>query len=476
MGLLAGLAIFVTFVNVLLGITIIFLERKQVSTTWAWLMVLFFIPIFGFILYLFLGQNLSKAKLFRVSSEASEFFTSLKQRQKKLFDHHHESNYEYQGLMYMNLVNNDSIFSNDNHVEVFTDGHKKMDDLIREIEGAKEFIHIQYYIVRNDDTGQRLINALTKKAYEGVEVRFLYDDMGSLSLRRSALAPLIKAGGHVAAFFPSRIPYINLRLNYRNHRKIAVVDGVIGYIGGFNIGNEYLGMVRKFGYWRDTHLKVNGSTVYSLQTRFYLDWNHASKYKMAPSPKYFPDIQPQGNSGMQIITSGPDSEWQQIKNAYIKLILSAKESVYIQTPYFIPDDSLMDAIKIASLSGVDVKIMIPNKPDHMFVYWATYAHIGQLIDAGVRSFTYENGFLHAKTLVVDGKVASVGTANIDVRSFKLNFEVNAIVYDPILSNELQQIFIEDLAHSYEITEEVYRNRTNLIKIKESVSRLLSPIL
>ncbi|MFC0524579.1 cardiolipin synthase [Pontibacillus salicampi] len=476
MTIITILALFVTIVNILLGITIIFLERKQVSTTWAWLMVLFFIPIVGFLLYLFLGQNLSRRKIFKLSSEASEFFSSLKVKQTEQLDLHNKTDYPFQELMYMNLVNNDSIYTMDNEVEVFTDGKDKTEDLIQAIENAEYFIHIQYYIVRHDRTGRRIIEALTQKAAEGVEVRFLYDDMGSINLRKSVLKPLIEAGGMVAAFFPSRIPYLNLRLNYRNHRKIAVIDGDIGYVGGFNIGDEYLGMVKKFGYWRDTHFKIRGSAVYSLETRFYLDWNHASKNKLPASPMYYPEMETSDTIGMQIITCGPDSEWQQIKNAYIKLILSAKESVYIQTPYFIPDDSLMDAIKIASLSGVDVRIMIPNKPDHMFVYWATYAHIGQLLDAGVRSFTYENGFLHAKTLVVDGKVASVGTANIDVRSFKLNFEVNAIVYDETTSRKLHQIFLEDLKYCNEITKEVYQNRTNLIKMKESISRLLSPIL
>ncbi|KGX87061.1 cardiolipin synthase [Pontibacillus litoralis] len=476
MDIFAILAILGLIINILMGIAIIFLERKQASTTWAWLMVLFFIPIFGFILYLLFGQNLSRRKIFQLSSEAENFFKALKKKQTEMLQLHKETEFEYQDLMYMNLVNNESILTLDNEVELFIDGHEKMDDLIQSIEEANYFIHIQYYIVQNDATGKRLIEALTRKAHEGVEVRFLYDEMGSRGLRRSTLKPLIDAGGHVAAFFPSRIPYINLRLNYRNHRKIVVIDGEIGFVGGFNIGDEYLGLDHKFGYWRDTHFKVHGSSVYALETRFYLDWNHASRNKLQPSPKYFPEMDPHGNSGMQIITSGPDSEWQQIKNAYIKLILSAKESIYIQTPYFIPDDSLMDAINIASLSGVDVRIMIPNKPDHPFVYWATYSHIGQLIDSGVRSYTYENGFLHAKTLVVDGKVASVGTANIDVRSFKLNFEVNAIVYDHEVAQSLHQVFEQDLEDCQEITKEVYKNRSTLIKLKESISRLLSPIL
>ncbi len=287
---------------------------------------------------------------------------------------------------------------------------------------------------------------------------------------------MIKAGGEVASFFPSKIPLINLRINYRNHRKLAIIDGKYGFIGGFNIGNEYIGLSKKFGYWRDTHLRIKGSSVHMMQTRFFLDWRHASKEKTLYDEKYYPTIETNGKTGIQIVSSGPDSEQEQIKIGYLKMINSARESIYIQTPYFVPDQSILEALKIASLSGVDVKIMIPNKPDHMFVYWATYSYIGELLGSGVKAYTYENGFIHAKTIVVDGKISSVGTANIDVRSFKLNFEVNAFIYDTKTSTELKKIFEDDLKISSEITIEKYKRRSKLIVVKESISRLLSPVL
>lgn len=232
------------------------------------------------------------------------------------------------------------------------------------------------------------------------------------------------------SLFPSRLRPINLRLNYRNHRKLVIIDGETGYVGGFNVGDEYLGLNPKFGYWRDTHLRLQGTAVHAIQTRFILDWNQASHHHtLTYVPNHFPECEPKGNVGMQIVTSGPDSEWEQIKNGYIKMISTAKRSILIQTPYFIPDSSLLDALRIACLSGIDVKIMIPNKPDHAFVYWATLSYIGDLLKAGASVYIYDNGFIHAKTIVVDDETASVGTANIDVRSFRLNFEVNAFIYD-----------------------------------------------
>ena len=264
-----------------------------------------------------------------------------------------------------------------------------------------------------------MIDLLTKKAREGVKVRILYDEMGSRRIKKRSFNKLIEAGGEVEVFFPSKIPFVNLRINFRNHRKIVIIDGTIAYVGGFNVGDEYLGLDKKFGYWRDTHLRITGDAVHATQIRFILDWNQASnRHDIYYNKEYFPDIPKKGNIPLQIVTSGPDSEWEQIKYGYIKMISSAKKSIYIQTPYFIPDASILDALRIAILSGVDVKIMIPNKPDHMFVYWATLSYIGELLKAGAKVYIYENGFIHAKMIVVDDEAASVGTAKIDVRSFR----------------------------------------------------------
>ncbi|MGJ7921576.1 cardiolipin synthase [Neobacillus sp. LXY-4] len=467
--------------NLLLAGIVVFLERRNVSATWAWLMVLFFIPVLGFILYIIFGQNLSRRRIFKWDKHEHTYLQRAVFAQMKLIEENRSEFrqpviHEYKDLIYLHLNNNEALFTENNGLRIFTDGHEKFDALLSDIYSATEHIHLIYYIIRDDDLGRKISDALAAKARQGVEVRVLYDDSGSRYLSRRFKKQIEQAGGKIESFFPGKIPLINLRVNYRNHRKMAIIDSKIGYIGGFNIGNEYLGLNPKFGYWRDTHLRIEGEAVNNLQSRFMLDWNQASKVKISFKDYYYPTLAKQGEIGIQIVSSGPDSEWEQIKHGYIKMILSAKKYVYIQTPYLIPDESLLDALKIAAFSGVDVQIMIPNKPDHPFVYWATYSNAGQLLRAGVKIFTYENGFLHAKMIVVDGQIASVGTANIDVRSFRLNFEVNAFLYHSETAQKLVKIFAEDIQHSSELTPEKYQKRSIMIQTKESISRLLSPIL
>lgn len=472
----------ILLLNIIFAIIVIFLENKDPGTTWAWLMVLTFIPILGFILYLLLGKNLNRQHLFLWEDRKKIGIAQLIAEQTV---HFRTGNLPYsneiiennKGLIYMLLDNNDAILTTNNTVEIFTDGKEKFHSLFKDIRSAEDFIHLQYYIFKNDDLGTKLINLLTQKAKQGVKVRILYDDLGSKSLQKKALKELKLAGGEVEAFFPSKLPLINFRINFRNHRKLVIIDGKIGYLGGFNVGDEYLGLKEKFGYWRDTHLRITGSAVYAIQTRFILDWNQAShRYDISYSPNLFPNVETVGNIGMQIVSSGPDSELEQIKYGFIKLISSAKKSIWIQTPYFVPDASVMDALKIASLTGKDVRIMIPDKPDHPFIYWATMSHIGELLKAGAKVYIYNNGFIHAKTLVVDQKLSSVGTANIDVRSFRLNFEVNSFIYDEGIAKQLTDIFCRDLEVSKALTLDEYKKRPLYIRFKESISRLLSPIL
>ncbi|SET52011.1 cardiolipin synthase [Oceanobacillus limi] len=470
----------VMFFNIVLGVSIVFLERKDASSAWAWLMVLLFIPVAGFFLYLIFGRRLSNQRIFSWDTKSrlgvqKAVQTQLKEMETNQFPFKNEELKNYQSLYYLHLKNDDAILTQDNRVKIFTDGHEKFDRLIKDMETATDHIHLLYYILRNDELGQRIAHVLRKKAREGIEVRVLYDDMGSRRIGRKYLKRLRESGVQVESFFPPKIPNINFKINYRNHRKLAIIDGKIGYIGGFNIGDEYLGKSSRFGYWRDTHLRIVGSAVQQMQTRFILDWNQASRNDILYDERYY-EAEPSGDVGIQIVSSGPDSDWEQIKNGYIKMILSAKKYVYIQTPYLIPDESLRDALRIAALSGVHVKIMIPNKPDHPFVYWATLSYVGDLLNAGAEVFIYQNGFLHSKTLIVDGKIASVGTANIDVRSFRLNFEVNAFLYDQALAERLVEAFKDDIQHSTQVTLKLYQKRSIGIRIKESISRLLSPIL
>jgi cardiolipin synthase len=479
MDILSYILLFTLILNIALAISIIFLERKNATSIWAWLLVLFFIPILGFILYLIFGKPIYRGRIFTWDTKSrlgvkKAVKQQLEALKSKTFTFNNPEIAGYEDLIYMHLRNDDAIYTQNNAVDVFTDGHEKFNQLIKDLESAKDHIHLQYYIVRDDGLGDRLAETLIKKAKEGVKVRFLFDDLGSRRLRNKYIKRLRKAGIQVEAFFPSKL-MLNLKINYRNHRKLGIIDGKIGYIGGFNVGDEYLGKSPKFGYWRDTHLRVTGSAVENMQTRFILDWNQASRDDILYDDRYYA-AETSGNIGIQIVSSGPDQDWEQIKNGYIKMIMSAKEYIYIQTPYFIPDESMKDALEIAILSGVDVRVMIPNKPDHPFVYWATLASSGELLNTGAHIYIYQNGFLHAKNIIVDGKIASVGTANIDVRSFRLNFEVNAFLYNEELTKRLEHAFHEDVKLSTQMTKKLYEKRSLGIRFKEAISRLISPVL
>ncbi|WP_332628782.1 cardiolipin synthase [Halalkalibacter flavus] len=472
---------FIFILNIALAIMIIFLERRNVSSIWMWVLVLTLLPLAGFFLYIIFGRNLSKSKLFRWDEKSYLLLkklvsTQLMSFREKKIKTRDDTIEKYKDFIIMNLTHNASLLTQNNKLDVFIDGKEKFHSLLADIEQANQHIHILYYIIRDDELGNKLADALAKKASEGIKVRLLYDDLGSRNLSKRFVQKIKSAGGEVESFFPPKIRFINLTINFRNHRKLVIIDGKVGYIGGFNVGDEYLGLNEKFGYWRDTHLRIVGEAVNNIQTRFIQDWNQAARKELLIKDYRLSFEKDYGQCGIQIVSSGPDSQLEQIKKAYIKMILSAKDYVYIQSPYFIPDESLLDALKIACFSGLDVRIMIPNKPDHPFVYWATYSNIGELLKIGAKVYIYENGFLHCKTIVSDGEIGSVGTANIDVRSFRLNFEVNAFLYSSKEVARLTDIFYKDMDHSRELTLEQYEKRTLKIRFKESVSRLLSPIL
>ncbi|MCB2293089.1 cardiolipin synthase [Clostridium algoriphilum] len=469
------------FINILFALAVVFIERKNPASTWTWLMVLLFLPSIGFILYLFLGQNLKRKRMFSLKKEERENLTSIINKQKEFLndDDLIKTNpflSKYSDMMKLNLCSDNSFYTNNNHVTIFTDGKAKFDQLKESLKNAKVYIHMEYYIFQNDTLGGAILKILCDKAKEGVEVKLLYDGMGCLKVHNSFFKPLIESGGKVACFFPPFLPYINLRVNFRNHRKICTIDGHFAFIGGFNIGDEYLGHSKKFGFWRDTHLFIQGDAIDALQLHFLMDWRFAAKEDSTFDNKYFPHRTPVGRTGLQIVSSGPDSTWNSIKNGYLKMISKAEKNIYIETPYFIPDDSILEALKIASLSGVDVRIIIPSKPDHPFVYWASTSYMGELLESGVKCYTYTKGFLHSKFLSIDKSISSVGTANLDIRSFTLNFEINAFIYDKKITTDLDHYFADDLKFCTELTLEKYIHRNLSVKFKESISRLLSPIL
>jgi len=463
-------------------VSIVFLERRDPADVVPWLFVLVFFPVVGFVLYMIFGFQYFKQKQFRLKAHGDRRILDKVIAEQKLGIEVEKTRLKqpeldpFLDLARMLLVDNASFLTSQNEVEVFIDGERKFDALFEAIKNAKDHVHMEYYIIRNDELGRKLIAALVQKAKEGVEVRFLYDDLGN-KMPKKYYRTLVSAGGKVSGFYKTLIPGLSLRVNYRNHRKIAIIDGTTGFLGGFNVGEEYLGR-GPLGYWRDTAVRIRGDGVKALQLRFVLDWNYATKEGLSPNPKYMPPVELKGGSGaeVQIVNSGPDTVWEPTKAQYLKMVNIAKKTVYLQTPYFIPDQSLLEALRMAALSGVDVRIMIPCKPDHPLVYWAGLSYVGQLLDAGVRAYNYNNGFIHAKTLTVDDIASSIGTANWDIRSFKWNFESNAIVYDKEFAARQRLIFEDDIKQSTEITKESYAKRSSWIRIRESVSRLFSAAL
>lgn len=476
------------YINLVLSIVIVFFQRREPRAVWTWLLALNFLPVVGIILYLLIGQDYRKSKMFKIKNVEDSIRKAAIKQEKFFANNDRVLNdpytKDYQRQMQYNLMSGGSLMTMKNTLKIFNDGNDKFDALIEDIKNAKEYIHLQYYIIKNDYLFMDISRELIKKADEGVEVRVLFDGMGGRFMSKKILDNMKAHKIKIGVFFPAALGKINFRINYRNHRKIAVIDGKIGYVGGFNIGKEYVDGSKKFGHWRDTHLRIVGEAVNGLELRFGLDWNYATKEDIFNSDKYFKPLEemnilPENGDDvlrMQIISSGPDSETKLIRDNYIEIINNAKDHVYIHTPYFIPDEAFMSALNVAARSGVDVRLMIPCMPDHPFVYSATLSWAGTLLEAGGKVYTYERGFLHAKSVMADGKVACVGTANMDIRSFELNFEVNAMIYDEEVTTELEDNFMRDIYDSEEYTFDMYKNRSLLQRIKEQVSRLLSPLL
>lgn len=477
MNIFYGIGIGIVVLNIIFSFFLIFIERKDPTTTWAWLLILLVLPGIGFMVYLIFGQNLSRQKIFKEKIIDDEKRRKSLTDQEKIALLKHSGGNKFSDIQKMNFNNSGAKYTINNSVDVYTNGEDKFKQLIEDIKSAKNYIHVEYYIFKNDFLGKKIIDELTKKAKEGLEVRLLVDAMGSRMLTKKTLNQYIQAGGKFSLFFPGILPHVNTRINYRNHRKIVIIDGIYGYVGGFNVGKEYINQDPEFGFWRDTHIRIKGDAVDDLNERFLLDWCYASNEIITNYDKYiYEDKNDSGDVCMQIVTSGPDHKEEYIKNAYIKIINNAKKNVYLETPYFVPDAPVLEALRISALSGVDVRIIIPGKADHFFMKWAASSYIGELLEAGVKVYSYKNGFIHAKTIVSDSGVMSIGTANMDIRSFKLNFEVNAFIYDDRIAIDGENQFRKDMEFSEEITKEIYNNRRLLLRIEESLIRLLSPIL
>ncbi len=471
----------------------IILENRDPARTVTWLLIFILLPGIGLVIYAILGRNMRKRKLFKTQKLASSI------REEKVFENLERieeiANTE-QNTINTNQLLNENIedyskkrvislllntgklpFTTNNKVSVYIDGNQKFKNLLEDIKNAKNHIHLEYFIIKDSEIGRELKDLLIKKSNEGVKIRILYDDVGCWRFwfYRKFFNEMKENGIEIVAFLPAKFPLTGGKLNYRNHRKIAIIDGKIGYTGGLNIGDEYMGKNKKFGYWRDTHIKIEGTSVYMLQMIFLTDWYYTTK-EIITEDKYFPSPQRCGNSMVQIIASGPDSDWESIRYAYFSAICQAKKSIYIETPYFIPDESILIALKSAALSGVDVRIVFPKIADHKMVNNASYSYFDDILKSGGKVYLYTKGFIHSKIMTIDDKIASTGSANMDLRSFMLNFEINAFIYDKKIVERMNKDFFEDLNNSEELTLDEFSKRKLGKKVRESIARLFSPIL
>ncbi|MDD1743282.1 MAG: cardiolipin synthase [Methanomassiliicoccales archaeon] len=480
------LQLFLYLNAILIVITIVFVRPRRVQSIYLWIAAFLLLPIlFVVVFYLFFGRDYRRAKLFKSKGAADKLGTDyLRKVREELFvcSDEHEVLCRHASIAKLLLDSNQALVTVNNRVDYFNQGDRLFESVFNEIKNAKRYIHMEYYLFRDDELGRRLVRELASKAKQGVEVKLLYDAFGGHSLPRGFFKEITESGGKTAVFFPSLLRRFNTRINNRNHRKLLAIDGETCFCGGFNIGMEYLGK-GPLGDWRDAAVLVKGAGCIGMEYRFIQDWNFAAEdslqiedYCLQMSPEYLSGKDGPGHSAVQVVSSGPDTEFGPIEQEYLKMISGAKRSVRIQTPYFVPDEPVLSALRVAALSGVDVQIMIPFRPDHPFVYWATLYYVGTLLKSGVKVYQFSPGFVHAKTLVIDGEVASVGSANFDVRSFELNFETNAVIYDEALASEMMRAFQEDVqSHCLELTPDHYAKRSDWTKFMESISRLYTPI-
>jgi cardiolipin synthase len=461
-------------------------DTRSTSKSLAYLLFAVFVPFAGMIFYFLFGINYRHRKMYsKKLLENDDLAKKLKEDiykySRQIFEESDASVQSNRELAFMLLKDAMSPLTGNNSVKLLVNGENKFPEVLNAIREAKNHIHIEYYIYEDDVIGKEIANLLMQKAKEGVTVRFIYDDFGSRAIRKK-LVDNLRANG-VEAFPFLKIYFIALanRLNYRNHRKIIVVDGRTAFVGGINVSDRYINREEdaKELYWRDTHLRIDGPGVQYLQYLFLCDWNFCADKKVVPDEIFFPRAAsfPAGeNKVVQVAGSGPDSEKPTILFAILQAINLATTEVLITTPYFIPGESLLDALVIASLSGISVKLLVPGVSDSLLVNLAARSYYDDLLNAGVKIYRYTKGFVHAKTMVADSKVAIVGTANMDYRSFDLNFEVNAIVYDTAVAAELRTVFYNDLEDAEQIDAAAWKRRPWYQRLLERTARLVSPLL
>jgi len=474
----------VTFhIYVILTVIFLLLDNRDTSTTFSWIFIFILFPVLGQILYFLIGRNWrnvdTKERITRqhVTEKLVDILKPLLDLQ-ELNTRQLESSpgsVRKHKLLQLLYNNSNSILTNKNILKVIQTGDEKFRLLHDDLESAKNFIHMEYFIWRADELTEQFKVTLIKKAREGVKVRILYDALGSIFLKKRYIKELKKANVEIYPYYDFRSLFTIHTLNYRNHRKIVVIDGRIGYTGGMNMGKEYVDGGKKFKFWRDTHLRVEGDAVAVLQSIFLTSWLNTTKKDLIVKENFILKNDIAEDMPIQMTTSGPDSQWESIQQLYLCLMSTAEKSIYIQSPYFVPDSAVHSMLKTAALSGLDVKIMMTGVPDKLLPFWSAYTFFKDLLKAGVKIFQYQKGFLHAKTISIDGEICSIGTANMDMRSFHLNYELSTLIYDLKITQELENQFQTDLTDCLEITIEHYSRFSELFKLRNSLARLFAPL-
>lgn len=481
-------------VNLASIFVIIFVRRKEISTSYAWIMVLIFVPVIGFLFYYFFGSTVkleSLGKKYRLTEEENNYINQRKIEMANLrIKGETFSNIktkQYEDMILVNAKNAKCFFSEDNNVELLINGQEKFPRLFEEIEKAEHSINVMYFIFKTKDKiGQQFLDLLVKKAKQGVKVRVLYDALGCLKTKLKDFDELVEAGGEVQRFLPSKVRTL-LTVNYRLHRKMVIIDGQSCYTGGINVGDDYLGEYAHITPWRDTSIRVTGTAVAELQLLFFKDWIFCAKQNKSirsdfdffkfmdeQGEHYFPEPKETGNMACQVVEGNPEDKYAVLRDSYAKMCTSAKDYLYIQSPYFVPDETLFDAIRMAAQGGVDVRMMLPGIADKDFVYKVAMSYVEELLEAGVRIYIHK-GFIHSKTMVIDDYVSSIGTTNLDIRSFRLDYEVNLVTYDEDFAVNCKEVFLRDILDCEEVELEKFKKRGKIQYMLECICRFFSPL-
>lgn len=472
--LLYSVLVAVYVVSIITIIVVILSENRSPVKSLAWVTVLLLLPVAGIILYLVFGRSIKNTRM--ISRRNRRRLRKKESFRKVKLDRLGLSDASVQQIRLARTLAG-AIYYPGNEVALFVDGGEKFKSLLADIASARKYINLQYYIISDDEIGRKIGEALIERANAGVKVRIIYDHVGSFRTKNKFFAMLESHGIEVYPFFKVAFPTLGTRVNWRNHRKIAIIDGEIGYIGGMNVADRYIDGGQDFNLWRDAHLRIKGPAAGALQYSFAVDWNFMGKPLIeCDTPKSAEKGRLPEGAGMQLLTSGPTSQWSNISFLFIKAIGNARKRVYMQTPYFLPTEGLLKALQTAALSGVDVRLMLPRRSDSRMLDAASHSYILECLRAGIKVYFFNAGMLHAKTLLVDDEFASVGSTNLDFRSFEHNFEANMQIYSKEFNSRLAEMYIHDMHESERVHQAQWQQRPLMKKAVESVTRLLSPIL